>query len=91
MGRTVIPVRHEVEAQLEELRKYLICLHIEDRHAFEKLYADVKRHLSAITYANPLNPVELMQWSAILELEKKVEGLKMKIGREKVEGEDEQG
>lgn len=91
MGRTVIPVRHEVEAQLTELRKYLICLPIEDRAAFEKLYADVKRHLSAITYANPLNPVELMQWSAILELEKKVEELRMKIGRETIDREGEGG
>ena len=79
MGRTVIPVRHEAEAQLDELRKYLICLRIEDRSAFEKLYADVKKHLSSITYANPLNPAELMQWSAILEIEKKVERLRHMI------------
>ena len=79
MGRTVKPVRYEVEAQLQELKGYLRALRKEDREYFDALYADVKNHLSAISYANPLNPNELMQWSALLELEKKVQKLKNDI------------
>ena len=81
MGRTVMPVRYEVEAQLEELRRYIKALRKEDREYFDKLYASVKKHLSAISYANPLNPHELMQWSALLELEKKLVKLKNEVNR----------
>ena len=81
MGRTVMPVRYEVEAQLGELRRYLKGLRKGDRVHFERLYADVKKHISAITYANPLNPGELMQWSAIIELEKEINRLKNEINR----------
>ena len=48
---------------------------------FEEIYANVKQHISAMSYANPLNPVELMQWSAIIELEKKIHNLKNEIDR----------
>lgn len=81
MGRTVIPVRYEVDAQLQELRSYIRSLRKEDRDHFESMYADVKKHISSISYANPLNPNELMQWSAILELEKKIANLKNEIDR----------
>ena len=81
MGRTVIPVRYEIEAQLSELRQYIKCLKKEDRMHFEEIYANVKQHISAISYANPLNPVELMQWSAIIELEKKITKLRNEIDR----------
>ncbi|MFC1769185.1 hypothetical protein ACFLZX_05465 [Nanoarchaeota archaeon] len=76
MGRTVKPVRYEVEAQLLELRRYVKSLRKEDREYFENIYAEVKKHISSVSYANPLNPNELMQWSAIIELEKKIERLK---------------
>ncbi len=81
MGRTVMPVRYEVEAQLDELRRYVRCLRSEDRKHFSRLYADVKRYISSISYANPLNPNELMQWSALIEIEKKIEKLKNDIDR----------
>ena len=81
MGRTVRPVRYEVDAQLGELSRYIKALRSEDREYFDKLFADVKKHVSAVQYANPLNPIELMQWSAIIELEKKVEVLKREIDR----------
>ncbi len=79
MGRTVIPVRFEAEAQLAELQRFVRCLRREDREVFQRLYADAKMHLSAVSYANPLNPSTLLQWSAILELERKVEALKREI------------
>ena len=81
MGRTIKPVRYEVEAQLQELRSYLNCLRKEDREAFERLSADIKKHISAITYANPLDPGELMQWSALLELEKELKKVKDEVDR----------
>ena len=81
MGRTVIPVRYEIEAQLSELRQFVKCLKKEDRLYFEEIYANVKQHISAMSYANPLNPGELMQWTAIIELEKKVHNLKNEINR----------
>ncbi len=81
MGRTVIPVRHEVEAQLEELKRCIKSLRQEDRENFEILVADIKKHISSISYSNPINPNELMQWCAIIELEKKVEKLKHEINR----------
>jgi len=81
MGRTVIPIRYEVDAQLQELKQYLNGLRKADREPFERLLVDVKKHMSAITYANPLNPNELMQWSALLELEKRIIKLKNEIDR----------
>jgi hypothetical protein len=81
MGRTVIPVRYEIESQLSELRKYIKALRASDQEYFDKLMVDVKKHISAVSYANPLNPIELMQWSAIIELERKVEGLRSEIDR----------
>jgi hypothetical protein len=81
MGRTIMPVRYEIEAQLAELKAYIKALRKEDREHFEKLYADVKCHVSAVGYANPLNPAELMQWSAIIELHKQVRLLKNEIDR----------
>ncbi len=53
----------------------------EDREHFEELYADIKNHVSSITYAHPLNPNDLMLWSAMIELEKKIEMLKNEIDR----------
>ncbi|MBD3204272.1 hypothetical protein GF327_08310 [Candidatus Woesearchaeota archaeon] len=79
MGRTIRPIRYEVEAQLDELRRYIKSLRKQDRKHFEELYADVKKHISSISYSNPLNPHELMQWSAILELEKKIGKLKKEL------------
>ena len=81
MGRTVKPVRWEVESQLQELRRYIHSLRREDKEHFESLYASVKSHISSISYANPLNPVELMQWSVIIELDKKLAKLKDEIDR----------
>lgn len=81
MGRTVRPVRYEVEAQLEELKRYVRALRKQDMRFFEKLYSDVKKHISSISYSNPLNPNELMQWSAIIELEKKLDKIKNDIDR----------
>ena len=54
MGRTILPARYEVEAQLDELRRFVRSLRKEDRQYFEDLYADIKGHISSITYANPL-------------------------------------
>lgn len=79
MGRTVRPVRYEIDAQLQELRKYLFALRREDRVHIEQLMVDVKKHISSMTYAHPINPAELMQWSALLELEKKVARLEEKL------------
>ncbi len=81
MGRTVIPMRYEVDAQMDELRRYITSLRKEDREPFDRLAVGVRKHYSSITYANPLNPQELMQWSAMLELEKKIERLKSAIDR----------
>lgn len=81
MGRTVRPVRYEVNAQLDELRHYIKALRKEDREHFEELYADIKGHISAISYANPLNPDNLMMWSAMIELQKKIRQLKDDIDR----------
>ncbi len=81
MGRTIRPVRYEADYQLDELRRYVKALRRADKDKFERLYADVKKHISSISYANPLNPSELMQWSAILELEKKIEELKKRLDR----------
>jgi uncharacterized small protein (DUF1192 family) len=74
-------VRYEVEAQLQELRRYVSSLRKQDMVHFEALYADVKRHISSVSYANPLNPGELMQWCAIIELEKRIAKLKYEIDR----------
>jgi predicted RNA-binding protein with EMAP domain len=76
MGRTIPPVRHEIESRLSELRKFLTALRKEDREHFSKIYSSVKKHISATSYAHPLDPNELMQWSAILELEKKIERIR---------------
>ncbi len=81
MGRTVTPVRFEMEAQLRELKKYVLSLRQEDQEHFARLYADVMKHVSSVSIANPLNPQELMQWSAILELEKKIQEIKHEIDR----------
>jgi uncharacterized small protein (DUF1192 family) len=74
-------VRYEVEAQLEELKQYVKSLRLEDMKHFNELYAQVKNHISSISYANPLNPNQLMQWSAIIELEKRISKLKDEINR----------
>jgi len=76
MGRTVRPVRYEVEAQLDELKRFIKALRKEDLIYFNELYANVKKHISSIFYSNPLNPNELMQWCAILELQKQISKLK---------------
>ena len=81
MGRTITPVRYEVDAQLAELERYIKSLRKDDREYFDELYVDVKKHMSSITYANPLNPVELMQWCALLELQKKLQKLKNEVDR----------
>jgi len=74
-------MRHEVEAQLDELRRFVRCLRMADKRPFERLYAAVKARMSAITYANPLNPGELMQWSVLIELEKRIKKLEDDTGR----------
>lgn len=79
MGRTVIPARCEAKAQLDELRRFLHCSRAQERDAFTRLYADARKHLSAVTYANPIDPNDLLQWSAILELEMKLEALNQSI------------
>ncbi len=76
-----MPVRWEIEAQLQELKGYIKSLRKEDRMHFEILYSDVKKHISSMSYANPLNPVELMQWSAILEIRKDIRKIKNEINR----------
>ncbi len=81
MGRTVRPVRYEIDEQLEELRAYVKSLRAEDRAYFEELIVDVKKHISSVSYSNPLNPNELMQWSALIELEKKIKRMKDEIDR----------
>jgi hypothetical protein len=81
MGRTVVPVRYEIEARLVELGKFVKSLRAEDREHFEKVYSKVKHHISAMSYANPLDPNELMLWSAILELQKEVARLQREANR----------
>jgi len=81
MGRTVTPVRWEMEQELRELKHYLLSLRKEDKDHIALLYADVMKHVSSIMVANPLNPQELMQWSAILELEKKYARLQHELNR----------
>lgn len=76
MGRTVAPSRHEIDAQLDELKRFTRCLRKEDIEAFDSLFGKVKRHISSISYSNPLNPAELMQWAAIIELQKDITRLK---------------
>ena len=79
MGRTIKPARYEIDAQLNELKQFVRALRKEDIIYFESLYADVKKHISSISYANPLNPNELMQWSAIIELKKEISKIKNDI------------
>ena len=67
------------EASLEEGSSYFFVATAIDSDGFESIYSDIKKHMSSISYSNPLNPHELMQWSAILELEKKIEKLKKEI------------
>lgn len=81
MGRTIKPIRNEVDAQLNELKKFVKALRKEDLTHFRELYADIKKHISSISYANPLNPNELMQWSAIIELKKEINKIKNDVNR----------
>lgn len=81
MGRTIRPVRYEIEAQLDELRRYLVSLRQEDREHFEAVVSDIKSHISSISYSNPLNPNELMQWCALLGMQKRIAKLKNEIDR----------
>ena len=87
MGRTVIPVRYEAEARLAELERYVRSLRTDDRVYFENLMITVRKHVSSLSYANPLNPSELMQWSALIEMEKKISRLKHAVDRHLQSGE----
>ena len=81
MGRTVIPVRYEIDAQMHELGRFIKSLRTDDRMIFDKIYSKVMNHVSSVSYANPLNPNELMQWCAILELQKEIARLQNEADR----------
>ena len=81
MGRTVVPARYEIDAQLDELKRYVRCLRKEEVESFDKIYAQIKKHISSISYSNPLNPAELMQWAALIEMQKDISRLSREADR----------
>lgn len=79
MGRTVPTYRLIIESVVSEWMPYRRALRGRDRKAFDMLMTKARMHTSASSYANRMEPLESVFMSILLEQQKEIELLKMKL------------
>lgn len=79
MGRSRPTTTLIVNRRLEELARFAKALRAEDRAVFDALVGDLKAHLPALAYANPLEADALLLWAAELEQRKRLAEIERRL------------
>jgi hypothetical protein len=75
MGRSVPTFRMEVESRIGAWQELLRALRGDDRDAFLSIIAAARRHEDAAGMMNPVDPLEGMLLSILIEQEKRLRRL----------------
>jgi hypothetical protein len=72
MGRTLPTSRHVLDALEFEWRDYRRCLTLEEQALFDALWQKARAHASAMANQAPLDPMQAVFLSMLLELQREV-------------------
>lgn len=79
MGRTVLPFNQVLEQEFAGWAKFRRALRKEDQEAFDALFGAAKYHVAAASYATRLNPLEAILLSILIEHQKTIDDLKVRL------------
>jgi hypothetical protein len=79
LGRTVPTYRLVIESIVSDWLPYRRALRDRDRKVFDALMTKARMHTSASSYANRMEPLESVFMSILLEQQKEIELLRMKL------------
>ena len=79
MGRTVLPFNQVLEQEFRSWAKFRRALRKEDQEAFDALFGAAKYHVAAASYASQLNPLEAIFLSILLEHQKALDALNVRL------------
>lgn len=79
MGRTVLPFNQVLEQEFASWAKFRRALRKEDQEAFDALFGAAKYHAAAASYASRLNPLEAIFLSILLEHQKALDDLRVRL------------
>lgn len=81
MGRTVPTFRSAIEETVRKWDRYRRALRREERESFDRMIDACRRHASASTQATRPRPLEAMFMSILLEHQRRLEALEVKLDR----------
>jgi len=81
MGRTVPTFRAALEGAMKKWDGYRRALRMEEREAFDRMIDACRLHASAGGQATRPEPLETMFMSILLEHQRKLESLEVKVDR----------
>jgi hypothetical protein len=79
MGRTVLPFNQVLEQAFRNWAKFRRALRKEDQEAFDALFGAAKYHVAPASYASQLNPTEAIFLSILLEHQKALDALAVRL------------
>ncbi len=79
MGRTVPTYRLVIESIVSDWLPYKRALRDRDKLIFDSLMTKARMHTSASSYANRMEPLESVFMSILLEQQKEIELLKVRL------------
>jgi hypothetical protein len=79
MGRTVLPFSQVLEQEIQEWRKFRRGLRREDQQFLDRLFEEARLHVQAGVYASRPWPFETILVSILIEHEKVLVELRLKL------------
>jgi len=90
MGRTVLPFSRVLEQEVQEWRKFRRGLRKEDQQFLDRLFEEARLHVQAGVYAARPWPLETILISILIEHEKALVELRLKLKALEEQGERRQ-
>ena len=80
MGRTLPTLRHVLDHLEFAWRDYRRCLTREEQALFDGLWQKARAHASAMANQSPLDPMQAVVLSMLLEQQREIERLRRGVG-----------
>ena len=80
MGRTLPTSRHILDSLEFEWREYRRCLGTQEQALFDALWQKARAHASAMANQSPLDPMQAVLLSILLEQEREIAFLRGRLG-----------
>jgi len=85
MGRTIPTYRLHLETILDRWTDYRRALREKDRELFDRMVEKSRMHSSAASFCAHLDPIETALLSILLEMQREIEAIKVKINHKIIE------